>query len=57
MSVLKSISIIASIISGSLLIYLGINYNSSDKTSILKYLESQGITRTELKDKTWKRRI
>ena len=52
MSVLKPISIIVSIIAGALLIFLGINYNSSDKTSIVKYVESQGVTRTELKDKT-----
>ena len=44
--------ILVSIIVGALLVYLRINYNFSDKSSIKKYVESQGVTRIELNDKT-----
>ena len=44
--------ILVSIIVGALLVYLRINYNFSDKSSIKKYVESHGVTRIELNDKT-----
>ena len=50
--ILLLISIIVGVLSIYLSIYLAINYNSSDKSSIEKYVESQGVERTELKDKT-----
>lgn len=52
MSRLNQIIILLGIIVGALLVYLGINYNSSDKSSIEKYVESQDVERVELRDKT-----
>ena len=52
MTSLKSLLIIIPILVGVILIYLKLNFNSSDTEKIEEYVEAQNVEREVLKDKT-----